>query len=53
MGVGVGWEVGVALGHFMQNKAWQDLACLLKKKVCVCGGGGITLFFGCFFFFNL
>lgn len=27
----------MALGHFMGNKAWQDLACLLKKKcVCVC-----------------
>lgn len=38
----------MALGHFMGNKAWQDLACLLKKK-CVCVWG-MTLFFWCFFF---
>lgn len=30
----------MALGHLVVNKAWQDLACLLKNKVCVGGGGG-------------
>ena len=33
-------EVAVALGHLVVNKAWQDLACLLKNKVCVVVGGG-------------
>lgn len=53
MGLGVGWEVGVVLGHLVGNKAWQDLAYLEKQNVyvymcvcmCVCGRYYSTFWF--------